>query len=97
MCSHASPRTPCLGHFRERLCVRTLSQAKGNASRLLDCEIAGRKCVRMAETEQKINVGGPRADAVKRGKGGMCFVGAHVADCREVNTSVGDGLSDFPD
>jgi hypothetical protein len=27
----------------------------------------------------------------------MCFVGEHVADCREVDTSVGDGPSDFPD
>ena len=33
---HASPWTPRLGQFRERLCVGTLSQTEGNAGRLLD-------------------------------------------------------------
>jgi hypothetical protein len=62
---HASPWTPGLGHFRQSHCVRALAQTKGNASRLLDREIAGRKRIRMAETEQQINIGSPRAYPVK--------------------------------
>ena len=94
---HASPWTPRLGHFRKRFCVRPLSQTEGNASRFLDGEIAGRKCVRVAETEQEINVGSPWTNAVKGGQGGMRLIGAHIADCREINPSSCDGLSDFPD
>jgi hypothetical protein len=51
----------------------------------------------MAEAEQQINIGGPRADAVQRGQRGVRQVGLHIADLGEIDLSFGDGLADLAD
>src|SRR5262249_15476445 len=94
---HAAPRTPDLRHFCESLGIRSLAQTESNPRRLLDREIPRGKCVSMAETEQKIDVGGPWPDSMQRGERPMGFVGVHVSDCSEINISFGDRLADFSD
>ena len=51
----------------------------------------------MAEAEQEINIGGPRADAMQRGQRGVRDVGIHIADRVEIDAALGDGLSDLAD
>src|SRR5262245_53064690 len=51
----------------------------------------------MTQAKQKIDVGGPRTDAMQGRERRVRFIGAHVADGGEINVSVGDRLSDFPD
>src|SRR5262245_63519164 len=97
MCRYAAPRAPGFCHSGESLRIRTLAQAERDPRGLLNRQIAGRECIRVAEAKQKINVGGPRTDTVQGRKRRVCFIGAHVADGGEINISVGDRLSDFPD
>ena len=74
-----------------------LAQTEGDARGFLHREIAGRKGVGMAEAEQKINIGGPRPDAVQRDQRCVRRVGIHVADRVEVDLAFGDRLADFLD
>ena len=68
--------------FASALASGRLRKPKRDARGFLHGEIAGRKGVGMAEAEQQIDVGGPRADAVQRGERGVRLVGLHVADAR---------------
>ena len=94
---HPAPGPPGLGELRQRLGVRPLAQAEGDARRFLHGEVAGRQGIGMAEAEQQINVGGPRPDAVQRGERGMRLVGLHGADARRDRCALGDGLADLLD
>ena len=92
---HAAPGPPGLGHLGERLGVRPLAQAEGDARRFLHCEVAGGKSIGVAETEQQINVGAPRSDAVQRDEGCVRGVCVHVADGVEIDLAFSEGLADF--
>src|SRR5262249_47259350 len=91
MGSHASLRPPGLGHFRQDLGIRPLAQTEGNPCRFLNREVARGKRIGMAETEQQINIGGPRADPMQRSECRMGLVRVHVPDCCEIDTAFGDG------
>ncbi len=62
----AAQRTPRLRQRRHLLGVGRVVEAEPDLDRFLHRDIAGRPGVGMAEAEQQIDVGGPRADAVQR-------------------------------
>src|SRR5664279_5331432 len=94
---YAAPWPPGLGQFGQRLGVWPLAQIERDAGGLLYREIAGRKGVGVAETEQEIDVGGPRPDAVQCDQRGMRLVGRHVADGIEIDVLLSHRLADFFD
>jgi len=77
---HAAPWSPRFGDLGERLGVRAFAQTKSEARGFLHGKVARRNRILMSEAKQKINVCGPRPDAVQGGKCGVCYVGIHVAD-----------------
>jgi len=95
MRSHASPRTPGLRHLCEGLGVRPFAETEGDARRLLDCEIAGRKRIGVAEAEQKINVGGPWSDSMQGGERCMGLIGLHGPDRGQIDTAPGDCFAEL--
>ena len=62
----AAQRTPWLRQRRHLLGGRARLQAEADLDRFLYRDIAGRPGVAMAEAEQQVDVGGPRADAMQR-------------------------------
>ena len=79
--------------FRQRrhlLGGRTRLQAEANFYRLLHRDIACRPGVAMAETEQQIDVGGPRADAGQRGQRVVRGVGVLARENFEVQPLLGE-------
>ena len=94
---HATPGPPGLGHFGECLGVRALAQAEGDARGFLHGEIARRKRIGVAETEQQIDVGGPWPDSMQCRQRRMGLIGIHVADSGEIDMAFCDRLADLPD
>jgi len=94
---YAAPGPPAFRDLAEPLGVWPLAQIERDARGLLHGEIAGGKRIGMAETEQQINVGGPRSDAVQRGELRMRLVGGHVADGAEIDVALCQSFADFAD
>jgi len=86
----AAHRTPRLGERRHLLCGGARLQPKSDFHRFLHREIARRPGIAMAEAEQQIDVGGPRADAVQRGQRVVRGVGVLVRQHVEIEPLGGD-------
>ena len=62
---------------------------KPNARRgLLQGEVAGGPGIRMTQTEQEIDVGGPWTDAMQCGERGMGFVSFHAGKRLEIDRTL---------
>jgi hypothetical protein len=69
-------------------------QAEGQPRRLLQGKITGRPRVRMAKTEQEINVGGPWTDAMQRYERCMRRIGVHVSQRVDIDLAFAQRFAD---
>ena len=86
----AAQRPPGFRQRRHLLRGRPRLQAESDLDRLLHGEVAGGPGVAMAEAEQQIDVGGPRADAVQRRQRVVRGIGVLVRQHVEIQPSGGD-------
>ena len=91
---HAAPGAPWLGKHDHVFGGRAALELKRQARCLLQGEVARWPGVGVSQTEQEINVRGPRADPMQPCERGMGCIGFHVGKRSKINLAFGNRITE---